>query len=412
MAKGGDAKAHSRLIRQKDPVVLSLDWQEVAFEFQVMDPLVKQLAVMAEICGEGAEASLDDASLATATSPDVSWTPPPEHAMATMGEKATFRVSVFKGGQPAAGMVIKTLTCLEYGGPCPKLPADWTDIRTDSLGIAEFSFEPSAQAAASAIYRIVVAQPDSGLACTTYLEFANKAACEAFATAAEKAKLSPQPAYLLFIGDSLTDFQRGYNYVDELRSWLQAAGKQAATHNAGVSGDFVTRVWQRMNKDPKVHRLEMYDNLFDPKPTHIFFFLGHNDSRVSYISNDTQPHVSFETFEDLYRQIIQKAQKETGARVTVISSTSSQFEVCKANTGRARAAGKKVPLYGKPDVLEKFNAMAKKVAKETGADFVDMYEPFRVHPNKPNLLDPNDGVHLTNEGNRLVALELLRYLGR
>jgi len=39
-----------------------------------------------------------------------------------------------------------------------------------------------------------------------------------------------------------------------------------------------------------------------------------------------------------------------------------------------------------------------------------VYEPTRTHPDKPSLFMP-DGVHVNNRGNRLLALEILKYFG-
>ena len=155
----------------------------------------------------------------------------------------------------------------------------------------------------------------------------------------------------------------------------------------------------------------MYDDLFKPKPTHIFFFLGHNDSKVSSGSGYTDHCVDPATFEEQYRLAIQKVQKETGAKVMVISATSSVFEICKANADKSRDAGKAHSLFGKPEELEKFNVIAKRIAAELGADYVDVYAPTQTHPDKAGLFNPNDGVHLSNAGNRLIALELLKHLG-
>jgi len=51
------------------------------------------------------------------------------------------------------------------------------------------------------------------------------------------------------------------------------------------------------------------------------------------------------------------------------------------------------------------------VAVETGADYLDVYEPTRRHPNKTELFT-KDGVHVNERGNRLLAVEILHYLGR
>jgi lysophospholipase L1-like esterase len=156
----------------------------------------------------------------------------------------------------------------------------------------------------------------------------------------------------------------------------------------------------------------VYDHLFEPEPTHVFFFLGHNDSKVSSLSGYTRHCVDPDTFEEQYRLAIRKVQNETDAKVIVISATSSMFEICRANADKRRAAGKPHNLFGKPEELEKFNAIAKRVAAELGTSYVDVYEPTRTHPDKQSLFNPGDGVHLTNAGNRFIAYGLLEYLGR
>ena len=57
------------------------------------------------------------------------------------------------------------------------------------------------------------------------------------------------------------------------------------------------------------------------------------------------------------------------------------------------------------------DAVAREVAAECGAGYLDVYEPTRRHPDKPTLFTA-DGVHLSNAGNRLIALEILKYLAR
>ena len=156
----------------------------------------------------------------------------------------------------------------------------------------------------------------------------------------------------------------------------------------------------------------MYERLFEPRPTHVFFFLGHNDSKASSRSGYTELCVDPQTFEEHYRLAIRKVQQETGAKVIVLSATSSVFEICKANADKRQASGKAHNLFGKPAELEKLNAVARRVASELGADYVDLYEPTRTHPDKPSLFNPRDGVHLTNAGNRFIALQLLGYFNR
>jgi len=279
-------------------------------------------------------------------------------------------------------------------------------------GVTVYSYDAPPNAARG-IHRLVIAHSASGAVVDCHIDVTDQETWDTFAAVAGQANVQPAPTHLLFIGDSLTDQQRGYNYVDKLAFWLQRSyGSRLTYRNAGVGGDYISRVWQRMNGDHAAYRLNMYDDLFEPKPTHVFFFLGHNDSKVSSRSGYIQHCVDPETFEEQYRLAIRKVQKETGAKVIVISATSSVFEICKANADKRQAAGRAHNLFGKPDELEKFNAVAQRIAAELGADYVDVYEPTRTHPDKPGLFNPNDGVHLTNAGNRYIALELLKHFAR
>ena len=88
------------------------------------------------------------------------------------------------------------------------------------------------------------------------------------------------PAHILFLGDSLTDQLRGHNYTDMVGFWLRKVHGDVTYRNAGVGGDYITRVWQRMTESEGAYRPEMYEGLFAPTPTHVFIFLGHNDSKL------------------------------------------------------------------------------------------------------------------------------------
>ena len=95
-----------------------------------------------------------------------------------------------------------------------------------------------------------------------------------------------------------------------------------------------------------------------------------------------------------------------------MSSSSSAYEVISKNwpvweKTRKRGFSK----FGIPKVMEEFNAMMKKAAADTGAEYLDVYNPTKEHPNKPSLFTA-DGVHVNNKGNRFLALEILKYMGK
>ncbi len=223
----------------------------------------------------------------------------------------------------------------------------------------------------------------------------------ALAGATAKVRLAP-PAHLVFVGDSLTALLPNVNYVALIREALQGSyGPAVKVTNAGVNGDSITRVQARLARDVLA---------LSPKPTHVFLFLGHNDSKLSSASGYKDAFVAPEAYEKDYREVIATIQRSLGARVTVLSATSSVYEATKTIADGRAKAGATHNLFGQPASLERFNAIARKVAAELGVEYLDLYEPTRRHPDKPSLF-MKDGVHVNERGNRVLAIEILKYLG-
>lgn len=218
--------------------------------------------------------------------------------------------------------------------------------------------------------------------------------------AADRVRLA-LPAHLVFVGDSLTAMMPDDNYVAIIRQALQRRlGADVRVTNAGVNGDTITRVQARLDRD--VLQLS-------PKPTHVFLFLGHNDSKLSWESRYQASFVSPEDYERQYREVIVALQEKLGARVTVISATASAYELTKAIADAKARTNTAHNLFGQPAALERFNAIARRVASGRGAGYLDVYTPTRTFP-RPADLYRKDGVHVNERGNRLLAVEILRYL--
>ena len=399
-------KPHYRYRWQDAPVQLGPDWREIIFEVSMPDPEVRSLTVTAEVRGEGSEAFLDDVSFVRLVEPGVVLRAEPSHVMVEPGRVIEIKVFLEKNGE---AMGQEPLTVI---AGAPEQEPVSSELRISAEGTAVFPFKATGDSSAGN-HLLVFAHSPSGVVAESSVDVVDEKTWAAFAAAAERVKIAPRPLRLLFIGDSLTDQQRGFNYVDKLGFWLSRSHAPGVTwRNAGVGGDYISRVWQRMKGDPDAYRRPMYDKLFEPEPTHVFFFLGHNDSKVSSTSGYTQQSVDPDTFEEQYRKAIRKVQAETDAKVIVMSATSSVYDICKANAEKRKATGNAHTLFGKPEELERFNAIARRVAADLGCDWVDVYEPTRTHADKPSLFNPRDGVHLSAEGNRFIALELLKYFGR
>ncbi len=190
-----------------------------------------------------------------------------------------------------------------------------------------------------------------------------------------------------FLGDSIT--QAGNDaggYVDTLRSALKASRPEAVVIPAGISGHKVPDLLKRYRVD-----------VIREKATLVFLYIGINDVWHSEWGKGT----SEEAFEEGLRQLVQDF-RESGAEVVL--ATPSVIGEKPAGENRLDAE------------LEAFSAISRRVAAEEGATLCDLQRAFR---DRLRMLDPKDidqgvlttdGVHLSEAGNALVALEAARAL--
>ena len=397
-------------MRQRDFTRLSDDWRQVTFDFDVLDPRsARCINVLVELRGDGAEALLDDAVLELAPPAETEMCLTPVHGMVAPAGSIELTAALKRDGLPWGGEEL----LVTIGAPDGSVTTE--RIRELGGGPAHYRFGAPPDVALDAekgvYFRFLVAHPPSHQARAVSVEVVSAEAYVAFQAAATEVRPPAGPAHVLFIGDSLSDFHRGFNYADKMAFWLQrAAGGRVTYTNVGVGGDFITRVWQRLNRDPKVYRYHAYERVLEPVPTHVVIFLGHNDSKVN--SKSGTPCVPRERFAEEFRATIRKIQQETKARVIVMSSSSSDYAAISKRWPEWEAKRPKgFSKFGIPEVMEEFNAMMKAAANDLGAEYVDVYSPTRDHLDKSSLFMP-DGVHVNNKGNRLLALELLKHLAR
>jgi lysophospholipase L1-like esterase len=401
--KVGD-NPHYRTTWQDTGTVLGPDWRQVSLRVGPVEPDVLRVAMMIEVEGEGAVALLDDAALVVTRQIEGFIRGEPLYQMVPAGGLAELRIeAVAQGPLPASGMATVAVASGEQ--------ASVSRIALDAEGRAVFRL-PAESTAEPCLEAVTLAQTELGSAVTAYVEVVSEELYSRFERAATGARIPERPAHLLFLGDSLTDFSRGHNYVDQVGFWLQQTVRgDISVKNAGVGGDYITRVWDRLSGDPRVYRLAAYDGLYEPVPTRVFLFLGHNDSKQTSGSGFTESMVASADFDRLYRRTVEKIRADTGARLTLISSTSSVFEITEPMARSALEKRGSASLFGRPETLEQFNAIARKVAEDLGCDYIDVYEPTRTHTDKPSLFT-QDGVHLTQAGNQVVALCVLEALAR
>ena len=235
---------------------------------------------------------------------------------------------------------------------------------------------------------------------------------EAFARSdalARRVKLT-KPLRILVIGDSLSDFYRGYNYVDRLEFWLNRYNPGMVTiRNAGVRGDFVERVRARLlasvGSGKSVFGQERYDRLFDEKYDLIFIFLGQNDTRtpkkLGYAVPLTAPKVQYEGL----KAILAFIRERSKAKIVLVSPSPCCAEFIEARRAKAK---KNFVMFGKREFVDNYDLVNRRFCGEFGLDYIDILTPMREAPALKSLY-VRDGVHLSLIGGRFVADEILKY---
>jgi len=197
-------KPHYKYRWQESPVELGDRWQEVVFELSVPDPEVRAPAVVAEVRGEGSEALLDDAAFVRYQALGYSVSVMPSHAMVPVGKTLDIQINVERDGKPLDNGELTVLTIAPDRDPVA------TEATISADGVTAYTFN-APTAGATAIHRLVIAHRASGAVVDCYIDVTDQETWDTFAATADQAKVQPAPAHLLFIGDSLTDQQRGYN---------------------------------------------------------------------------------------------------------------------------------------------------------------------------------------------------------
>ena len=226
-----------------------------------------------------------------------------------------------------------------------------------------------------------------------------------------------RPVNILFLGDSLTDYERGSNHVDTVCEYLNKRHPgQARCFNYAKGGDCIKYVISRMDGKGKGDWLARYDGLWDRSYDIAFVLLGHNDTKADYRSDYKIPYVPRDRMVSDYVDLIGRLRKHGVGRIVLVSSTSSDLAVCthvhELHLPKAKAAGKSLAKFGIPAQLEAYNAALREIAAKEGVEYLDVYEKMKARPDKAFMVRFTDGVHLTKRGNDYLALELLRFLGK
>lgn len=198
-----------------------------------------------------------------------------------------------------------------------------------------------------------------------------------------------KPVRVVFFGDSITELgvQPG-GYIDRMRNTLR---EKNATNfqliGAGISGNKVYDLYLRLEED--VLRLQ---------PDWVFIYVGVNDVwHKKTHGTGTDP----DKFEKFYVALIRKMQAQ-----------GIQVALCTPAVIGEKTAGKN----GLDADLDKFAQIIRKLSAQYGLPLCDLRRIFLEHlahvnkENKEKGLLTNDGVHLNEAGNQLVAEHMLKII--
>jgi lysophospholipase L1-like esterase len=226
------------------------------------------------------------------------------------------------------------------------------------------------------------------------------------------------PVNVLYLGDSLTDFDRGSNHVDRLQAGLDKAwpGK-VKIQNFAIRGDYIERMMDRMNAKKKTYALDRYKGIWDLNYDWAFVSLGHNDTRTRKDTGFTVPHMSEKQLREGFSDLIALLKAKGVKRIILVSAASCNFEGIKVKTQKRLAAikagkmkDKPFAQFGDPKHLEAYNSLMQEfAAKDPAVEYLDIYTEMKANADKPSLFRA-DGVHLSQKGHELVAAAELAYL--
>lgn len=229
--------------------------------------------------------------------------------------------------------------------------------------------------------------------------------------------VSDKPVRVLYLGDSLTDFDRGSNHVDKLVKKIDAVQpRQVSIYNYAIRGDSVVRMMDRLRGTKGTYALDRFNGIWGVAYDWAFVFLGHNDT-LSYKKTEfKETTVPMDVVRAQYRELIALLKAKGVRRIVIVSPASSYYPQCKINSEKWGAsverqikAGKKKPeefnygCFGMPEHLEKFIAVMKDIVAEEQLEYLDIYTPMKDLEDKGSYFNPNDGLHLTQKGHEFVA---------
>jgi lysophospholipase L1-like esterase len=386
-------KKTSLISLKKEVLNLNNKWSQYNYNIDLSQDAPYRISLLIELCEPG-EIFFDDVKLVPCV-PQIKIKPFVNYEIIEQGGKLPSMK--FKCSKPQTEVtVFRTIS--QYAFKQQKLISDVQGI----------VISPAPKSKTVSKGRIITRAAVDGAFADVFTDFMSINLYTKFKKLAEKIKLNKN-LHVLYIGDSLSDLDRGCNYINKINFWLNKYNPGKVSFcNAGVRGDYITRVKNRL-ENKKTYNPHAYHNMLKVQPDIIFIFLGQNDTRTKSLDNFKQPLVPANEQENAYRFVLKWLRNKTNARIILISAASLYEPVCTAKAKLYLKKYGKAVRFGEPDKLEKFNEILKKLASEFKLGYIDIYSPMKKSPDKKDFFKA-DGVHVNDAGNNYIALKIMEYL--
>jgi lysophospholipase L1-like esterase len=376
-----------KLMRSDNPLTLTTEWQkgETVIDLSTIAPVT--LSLFFELRGEG-EALIDEVRLVDLADSSTKISPVTPHTV--ISDKASIppiRFSTTKPETDASIMIFST-----------KQKMSLHPVKSNAAGTIVW------QGANIGVSLNHVTAAMNGTTCDIPVSVLPDSEYAAFDALARKVKPVGK-TNILWLGDSLCDFDRSFNAVDKLSFWLNKynPGKYCI-ENRAVRGDYILRVVERM-LGKKCFSSAAYDNIWNNKYDFIIIQLGNNDCMTTTNNKFAAPLVATKQIVPAYEQLLKIIRKNSSAKIIVTSGTYPDVPLM-VSRGE-RALGKYFfARFGTEQFVLPFNAAVKEFAAKNSAEFIDLYTPMKQAYNKNNYVD---GIHLSETGHTLMSKILLTH---
>ncbi len=390
---GKKGKYKYEYIKSEKPFILNSKLQKASFEFDFGERVPVSVAAIMEVRGENAHASVYDLKVEDAVEPGAVMESIAPYAAAVTGSDKIIRQ--FKFSIPDETVqIIKVSSVKGAAVESEALISDEKGLISAGSGKIE-----------SGLNKVIATAKGAAA-----VSFVDGLSAEKFAELDRIAKKvsAGKAINILYLGDSINDYNRGCNAVDRLSFWLNKHNPGKFNfYNYSVAGDTVVRIYQRLNGGDK-RRLKRYNGMFDRKYDMVIIACGNNETYSTSATDFKTPAVALDIAQKDTENIISFVRQKAGADIPVMllsgicGDSARLSKKCEINIKRGRVGVR----FGDADKVNAFGKMLEKIAANgKNITFTDMYNPMKAAFAPENYAD---GLHLNPGGHQVFAEILLK----